>query len=60
MREERKEEKNCPTGSYSALDVMDRSVTISWSAPARQAPNLNIGRQMEHIKTPQGNGMGKK
>ena len=54
LREEQKEEEDRPK---MGRPVGDRSMfKKSQSAPARQAPNLNIGRQTESTGTPQGNG----
>jgi hypothetical protein len=54
LQEERKEEEDRPK---TGRPVGDRSMLKkSQSAPARQAPNLNIGRQTEDVETPQGGG----
>ena len=52
MREEQIEEEDRPK---MGRPVGDRSTfKMSKSTPARQAPNLKIGRQMEDAVTPQG------
>ena len=58
MREERKEVEDRPK---MARPVGDRSMfKKSPSMPARQAPNLNIGRQTESTETPRGDGQEEK
>ncbi len=58
MREEWKEEEDRPK---TGRPVGERSqFKKSQSAPARQAPNLNIGRQTESTETPRGDGQEEK